>query len=160
MASTKLLTAARDGSNSTVAVAVAKLTCAPATPAVAASWFSMARAQAAHDIPETGKSIRSAVPEMGAAFIAVPYNRVARWPAPGRAAGYDRRQTLPLPYLPPGPRARSTLPGCSRVFVPPCARNCRTSSRLQEFWRFEGPYIFLILMMHSNAGRWRNCGET
>jgi hypothetical protein len=79
MASTRFRTAARAGSNSTVAVDVAKLTCAPVTPAVAASWFSMARAQAAQDIPETGKSTRPAVPALSVAFIAASWlHSVAR----------------------------------------------------------------------------------
>src|ERR1700731_1702109 len=55
------------GSNSTVAVLVARFTCARLTPAVWARVRSMVRAQAAHVMPETGRSTRSGV----ASFMAV-----------------------------------------------------------------------------------------
>src|ERR1035438_3499235 len=51
----------RAGSNSTVAVLVARLTLARVTPLVAVSVRSMVRAQAAQVMPETGRSTRSAV---------------------------------------------------------------------------------------------------
>src|ERR1017187_944219 len=51
----------RAGSTATVAVLVARLTLARATPSVAASVRSMVRAQAAQVMPETGRSMRSAV---------------------------------------------------------------------------------------------------
>ena len=47
------------GSNSTVAVLVARFTLARSTPGVLARVRSMLRAQAAHVIPETGRSTRS-----------------------------------------------------------------------------------------------------
>src|ERR1017187_10129533 len=49
----------RAGSNSTVAVLVARLTLARVTPLVAVSVRSMVRAQAAQVMPETGRSMRS-----------------------------------------------------------------------------------------------------
>src|ERR1039458_10665732 len=51
----------RAGSNSTVAVLVARLTLARVTPLVAVSVRSMVRAQAAQVMPETGRSTRSTV---------------------------------------------------------------------------------------------------
>src|SRR5579871_777245 len=60
MAPTKSPILACAGLYSTVAVEVAKLTCARSTPGVCASVRSMVRAQAAHVIPDTGRSTRSA----------------------------------------------------------------------------------------------------
>src|ERR1700687_204498 len=59
MAVTKSFAFAVPGSNSTVAVLVARFTWARVTPGVWDRVRSMVRAQAAHVMPETGRSTRS-----------------------------------------------------------------------------------------------------
>src|SRR5450432_1328491 len=59
MLATKSFNCTMPGSNSTVAVLVARFTWARLTPGVCARVSSMLRAQAAHVMPETGRSTRS-----------------------------------------------------------------------------------------------------
>ena len=68
----------RAASNSTVAVLVAKFTCALLTPSSEPSCRSMVRAHAAQDMPPTGRSTRSScVATLIAPALRIPTARMA-----------------------------------------------------------------------------------
>ena len=99
---------------------------APAsTPGVAASVRSMARAHAAHVIPETGRSTRSGA----AVFMPALRSRSAAPRPPGPPACTSARIVIHGRVA----FSRSTEPWSRResppVSAPRCARNCRTSFR-------------------------------
>jgi hypothetical protein len=126
MAPMKSLTPVRAASNSTVAVLVARFTLARSTPAVAESVRSMARAQAAHVIPLTGKSTRSA------AGVVMPH--VVTEAAHGFHQDFRFYQPDVVLHVAAAPsRSTSALvtPGVPASLRSTCARSCRKSSRGQ-----------------------------
>src|ERR1039458_3417876 len=125
IARTKSRTCTMRGSNSTVAVLVARFTLTRTTPGVLVRVRSMVRAQAAQVMPETGRSTRSGTE----VFMLGHRSPVAgpRWPGP-RASPHPRH--IPRWHRhspgPPWPWPRRAWPGVS---APRCASNCRKSFR-------------------------------
>src|SRR3974390_3247279 len=134
----KSLTPVRAASNSTVAVLVARFTLARSTPGVSDKVRSIARAQAAHVMPLTGRSTRSAA----AAFMRALDSRVAGRLRPRPRALLFRRHILPWQPNPPDRPPPSLLPLFQPVFVPRCARSCHRSYLGQSGATFRGPYLY------------------
>src|ERR1017187_2011194 len=144
----KSATFTRLGSYSTVAVEVAKFTLARSTPAVFPSFRSMVRAQAAHVIPETGRSTRCGV---------VTFMRALRIQDRGRLRPALRvspgPRHIPLWRWPPGDPRR---PGSRRGWTPRCAPryacSCGKSFRGRKDAEFGSPYLYDALMRHTVTG--------
>src|ERR1017187_3360212 len=149
MALMKSATRTRAGSNSTVAVLVARFTLARVTPLVEESVRSIERAQAAQVMPETGRSMRSAVftwrtpPQFGgrtpwsARDALVPPPEPPRQPPAQReqADGGVGRWSARPPLFPP-PKRRRQPPanreradgGVGRGPAGPPSHSCRSLS--------------------------------